>query len=520
MKKLLAAVTLVLLLTIGILIYFVPDLLSFSILTIMLLIIIWGYWFGILRTVLFFKGFRFAQQTISNAQNVQADTVWLVIQQSDTLFGQKDLDQLFSVYQRKINEQERQGQILSDIEEYINEDSLALRSWQGIVHQIPGTLTALGLLGTFVGLILGISYISFSSVEATITSIELLLNGIRTAFYTSIAGVILSILFNMLFRFTWNTMLRELGMFCEAFHQAALPTAEEQMRARNLQDAQEVLKRLDRLPNDAGFSMAAATVHNTLAPENEQKLMQEIRTGLKQGEFSFQLRPICQLSNTRIIGAEMILCWTHGSIGVVSPSAYLPLIEQNGYVATINKTVWEDACKAIRKWLDAGIRPVPISVNISKTDILATDIVQFFSDIVRKYRIPPQYLVLEISQNAYLQCDMVVRDAVTQLRQMGFRTLVDRFDGNFVQLDIADRLETDGLKMDIRFLRSENEKFGEMLESVFEQARRLQYPVSVCGLETAEQLAILRKVGCTEGQGDYLYKRMNIDDFENLIKLQ
>lgn len=104
------------------------------------------------------------------------------------------MDQLFREYRVKVKQQRQNGQIVSDLEDILNEDVLALYSWQGVVAQIPGTLTGLGILGTFIGLLRGLRNINFVTVEAALSSVQSILTGIDTAFYTSIAGVILSIL--------------------------------------------------------------------------------------------------------------------------------------------------------------------------------------------------------------------------------------------------------------------------------------------------------------------------------------
>ena len=93
---------------------------------------------------------------------MQASMPWIAVSQMEAFFGQKLLDRLFDEYKRKAEEERKNGMVVEDIDEMINEDELALRSWQGVVLQIPGTLTGLGLLGTFIGLLAGIGSIQIS----------------------------------------------------------------------------------------------------------------------------------------------------------------------------------------------------------------------------------------------------------------------------------------------------------------------------------------------------------------------
>lgn len=176
---------------------FAPDLLSFIIVVFMCLIAAGGMIFSLFPVIHFTIGLENAQKNLRRAAAVQTDSVWLAAAQQEHFFNQKTLDRLFGEYRDKIRGQKEFGQILSDIEEYINEEILGLISWHGVVVQLPGIMTGFGILGTFVGLILGIREIGFETVEAALSSVQQILAGIDTAFYTSIVGVILSILFNI-----------------------------------------------------------------------------------------------------------------------------------------------------------------------------------------------------------------------------------------------------------------------------------------------------------------------------------
>lgn len=116
----------------------------------------------------------------------------------------------------------------------------------------PRTLTGLGILGTFVGLLLGLRNISFVTVEAALGSVQSILAGIDTAFYTSIAGVILSILFNITNNVLRNIMNRETGLFLEEFHKTVIPTTDEQARYSSRREVRQILELLDRLPKNTG----------------------------------------------------------------------------------------------------------------------------------------------------------------------------------------------------------------------------------------------------------------------------
>ena len=181
-----------------------PDLLSLVVTIVMGLAVLFGILFGIVPSLNCAAGFKYGQSSIDRAKEVNADNIWTAVLNNKPFFNQKVLDEMFDSYTDSVKDQKEKGIITSDIEDIINENAIAVRSWRGVVLQIAGILTSLGLLGTFLGLITGVSGVAFSSVEVTMSSIENLLRGITTAFYTSIIGVILSILFNISFSFLYE----------------------------------------------------------------------------------------------------------------------------------------------------------------------------------------------------------------------------------------------------------------------------------------------------------------------------
>lgn len=517
MKKLIVLFGAILIVCGGILVAFAPDTLSLVIVGIMCAIILGGLLGGISPVLQYAEGFRTGRKNIERAMEVQTSTVWLAVLQIERFFRQKTMDGILTQYEEKVQRQRASQQILDDIEDYLNEDILAYRSWQGVMLQISGTMTGLGILGTFIGLVTGISGISVSTVNATLVSVQNLISGIRLAFYTSIAGVIFSILFNILYKMSWNIMVREMGVFIDAFHKNVIPSAEEQARHRERREVQQILERLDRIPRNPGYSVANPASQTPAAvPGNEQILMPQIMNGLKSGEFTFYLQPRYELNSSKVIGAEALVRWNHAKLGVVSPAVFVPILENNGYIAKLDQYIWELVCQTIRRWIDAGLRPVAISVNVTKTDILAMDVAGCFEELAGKYRIPPRYLDIEIAENAYLQSGDMTRELEGALREKGFRVVLDGFDGNFVALGMMEDIHADAVKLDIR--RLDDGKKARAIDSIFEQARKFQCAVSAEGIENMEQLTALRRGGCTEGQGYYFSKPISLEEFERMLK--
>ena len=497
---------------------YAPDEISTVFIVLMEVIVALGILFGIFPVIQFYRAFETGLENIERALEVQTSSTWSVMVQIEEFFHQRVLDDLFREYQEKVQGQRDSGQVLSDIEDYINDDILGLRSWQNVVLQIPGTLTGLGILGTFIGLIVGIRGIGFSSVNAALSSVQTLLSGIQVAFYTSIAGVILSLFFNIMVRVSWNMMLRNLGLFVDEFHKNVIPTVEEQLRYRERKEMKQITTLLERLPKSGNFSISGGNSGPALQTQNsgnEQILMPQILQGLKDGEFVFYLQPRFDLNNRKIVGAEALVRWNHGKLGMVSPAVFIPVLENNGYITKLDQYIWEQVCATIRRWIDGGIRPVPLSINVTKTDILATDIADFFGEMLKKYRIPPRLLEVEIAENAYLLSSHAVLETEAKLRQNGFRVVVDGFNGDYIALNSIPDIAADALKLDLR--RLDGGQNQNLLNSIFDQARKLQLNLSVEGIENMEQMGMLRKCGCNEGQGFFLSKPISVKDFEGVI---
>lgn len=515
MKKYIVLIAIVYLTAVGLLFSMAPGILSMAILGVMTLLLLFGFVGGIMHTVFFADAFNQCRKNIVESMEVQTTETWLAVFKIENIFGQKDLDDAFREYKSVVEQQKENNDMLSDIEEYINEEFLSIRTWRGLTLQIPGTLTGLGILGTFIGLITGIGSIEFSTVDAAIESIATLLDGIETAFYTSIAGVILSILFNIISHMLWNIMLREYELFVDSYHKYVIPSTEEQAKRKLNADIKEIIQRLDRIPKRTGFALSRSGEFESSEEGNEQALMKQVVNGLFNGEFTFYLQPAVELRTDRIVRAEALVRWNHEILGVLAPSAFLPVLERNGYITKLDAYTWDAVCATIRKWLDLGIRPVPIVVNISQMDILAMDTVEIFAKLLKKYDIPPRFLQLEIEQKVYSKHYELVGDTAGELRRMGFKVIMSSFDGDYISVNMLRGVETDEIKLDLSLLP---ENGNGSISEIFSQAKKLGIEMSADRIENAEQVANLISTDCVRGQGDYYYKPMKIEEFENLME--
>ena len=517
MKRLMPIFIVILLSGCGILTAYAPNMLSMIVVAVMGVVVLLGIIYGLIPVLTFTQGLLTGQKSIQRASEAEEKSVWITALQMDRFFRQKKMDQLFREYRDKVKQQRQNGQIVSDLEDILNEDVLALYSWQGVVAQIPGTLTGLGILGTFIGLLRGLRNINFVTVEAALSSVQSILTGIDIAFYTSIAGVILSILFIISNNILRNTMDREMGIFLEVFHRVVLPTTQEQERYRSRRETRQIMDLLDRLPKKDDYSASGMGATADSAIGNERLLMPQILNGLKKNEFIFLLQPQYELNTRKIIGAEALVRWNHPALGEISPAVFIPVLENNGYITKLDQKIWEDVCAMIRRWIDEGVKPLAISINVTKTDLLAMDVVEIFDELLKKYRIPPKYLNIDIAENAYKEVYGIVSEVEKSLQQKGFRIALDGFDGDYMGLHSVGEIGADVLKLDLRSLNKE--KKSGSVQDVFDRAKTLRLTLTAEGIESMEQLSLLRKCGCTEGQGYVFSRPLSIEEFEKILKV-
>lgn len=249
-------------------------------------------------------------------------------------------------------------------------------------------------------------------------------------------------------------------------------------------------------------------------------IMVESQQAIKNDEFTFYLQPQCNMHNGRIVGAEALVRWPHKVKGFISPGSFIPVLEKNGYVVALDRTVWEGVCKWQRSLIDRGIKPLPVSVNISRIDFYFMDVAEFFIKLIEKYDIPADLIEVEITESTFADESESMLRSIEMFHKAGFKVLMDDFGTGFSSLNMLRKISIDILKTDMRFLSSKDETESRgisIMESVFNLARQIGTPVIAEGAETRKQIDELMDMGCTYVQGYYYYEPMPIEEYEELL---
>ena len=248
----------------------------------------------------------------------------------------------------------------------------------------------------------------------------------------------------------------------------------------------------------------------------EQKIINAMERAIQNKEFTLYLQPKYDIEKGIIIGAEALVRWISLENGFISPGDFIPVFENNGFVYEVDKFIWEESCRYLRKWLDEGREVHPISVNVSRIDLYTPKLVQHLVNLREKYQLPSQYLELEITESAYTEDPEQIITITRQLREAGFVILMDDFGTGYSSLNMLKDIQIDVLKLDMGFLKSSDysAKGGNILTAILKMAESLKMQTIAEGVETKEQVDFLKKIGCQCVQGFYFARPMPAQEYE------
>ncbi len=247
----------------------------------------------------------------------------------------------------------------------------------------------------------------------------------------------------------------------------------------------------------------------------QNDLLGEMKSGLLNGDLDFWLQPVCSPAGGQVLGAEVLARWKHPSWGLMEPERFIPALEAGGLTAELDPVLWERTAGHLRRWMDEGLQPVPMTVIVSRSDILSLDVTACFSGLAEKYGLEHRLLQAVISAEA-MRTGRETAAAISALREAGFSVLLD--------ISLSPRaclggipLPSDKLKVDLRSMPDWAAGDRELLMQLIDRAKTLRKPIVVAGVETEEQEALLRSLGPDGVQGFRYHRPMPIDDFSNLL---
>ena len=250
----------------------------------------------------------------------------------------------------------------------------------------------------------------------------------------------------------------------------------------------------------------------------EQRLLNDLRRALDEYEFEVYYQPKFDIrpDEPKLVGAEALIRWQHPELGMITPDRFIPLFERYGTISDVDKYVWAQAAKQVASWKAAYGITLPISVNLSRVDVFADELDRTLDDILTREGLSHNALKLEITESAYTENAEQMIHVVKSLHRKGYTIEMDDFGTGYSSLNMLSAMPIDVLKMDRGFIRNieHSKKDAQMVSLILGIAENLEIPVIAEGVETAEQLGMLKEMGCAYVQGYYFSRPILSSEFE------
>lgn len=250
----------------------------------------------------------------------------------------------------------------------------------------------------------------------------------------------------------------------------------------------------------------------------EQRLLNDLRRALDAYEFEVYYQPKYDIQSEppKLVSAEALVRWRHPELGMIPPDDFIPLFERNGQISAVDKYVWEEAAKQVVRWREEYGVTIPVSVNLSRVDVFDPALADTLDGILRYSGLSHDAFKLEVTETAYTENADQVIQVVEGLRKKGYEVEMDDFGTGYSSLNMLSAMPIDVLKMDRAFIRNieHNEKDIQLVALIIDIARNLKIPVIAEGVETEEQMKLLKELGCAIVQGYYFSRPLHAADFE------
>ena len=255
-----------------------------------------------------------------------------------------------------------------------------------------------------------------------------------------------------------------------------------------------------------------------------ERLTLELDRAIAEKQFCVYYQPKYDITGDvpRLRSAEALVRWIHPELGMISPGVFIPTFEESGLISKVDRFVWEETAAQISAWKKKFGISIPVSVNVSRIDANDYNLYTILLDITKRNGLAENELLLEITESAYTENEDQILDTVKKLHSSGFCIEMDDFGSGYSSLNMLAAMPIDALKLDMQFVRNicESEKDYRLTQLIIDAANYLKIPVIAEGVETEEQMLLLKRAGCSIIQGYYFSKPVPAVDFEKFIKAE
>lgn len=246
------------------------------------------------------------------------------------------------------------------------------------------------------------------------------------------------------------------------------------------------------------------------------KLVHALRHALERDQLQVHYQPQLSMQHGRIVGAEALLRWTHPELGSVSPTEFIPAAEDSGLILPIGEWVLRHAARQAKVWMQDGLAPLVMAVNLSAAQFRHPDLPNLVTRILEEEGLPPDYLELELTEGVAMHDPQGAIAVMNNLYERGVRMSIDDFGTGYSSLGHLKKFKVYKLKIDKSFVSdiSTDPEDKAIVGAIISMAKSLGLQTIAEGVETAEQLGYLHEQGCDEMQGYYYSKPLSADQFE------
>lgn len=250
----------------------------------------------------------------------------------------------------------------------------------------------------------------------------------------------------------------------------------------------------------------------------EKEIDNAMEKALINEEFEVYLQPKINVNTNKVAGAEALIRWDSPTMGFMSPDKFIPYFEKTGFIIKLDLFVFEKVCKQLREWIDQGVDPIPISVNLSKRDLYDYDYLKRYKKIQKQYDIPSHLLEIEFTETLFFENFELLKRSIKEVHDAGYQCSIDDFGSGYSSLALLKEIEVDILKLDKTFFDNvSSERADKVVEHVIALAKDLNMLTIAEGVETVIQVERLKKMKCDLIQGYVYYKPITIEKFNKIV---
>ncbi len=266
------------------------------------------------------------------------------------------------------------------------------------------------------------------------------------------------------------------------------------------------------------FQFFTASMH-----QHAQELMlleNSLRHAVERNELILHYQPKVEASSGRLVGLEALVRWMHPVRGLIPPGQFIPVAEESGIIREIGAWVLQESLRQMRAWINSGLTPVPVAVNLSLAQFKQPNLYERLAKSLQTHGVGPELLELELTESVAMESIAFAFSSIEQIKLLGVGLSIDDFGTGYSSLSYLKRFAVDKIKIDHSFVRnvSEDSDDASIVRAIISLAHNLGFKVVAEGVETEAQLNFMRQYGCDEIQGFYFSRPLPAAEIVDVLR--